>query len=254
MLLKKFKYLLILSGVCIGLCGCNFRIGRFAFLEDDNAKAKKHIDEIVNALDVQDANKLKALFSKNVQNDVKSLDEDIATVFGYYRGKMQSIDYSSANATEDLAQGTKRKTISCGAEIHTDEDDYTILMDYVIKNTKDRADEGLLYINIVRAGEEDEYAYPEYMEGKGIFAPVLIDEEEIEKRRQHVYDKHPEFFDEHPEALDHFRIFEEYPEILDEKPTVFDKYPSLLENLDECDQTPYIVKYYPDYFEEDESE
>lgn len=253
-MLKKLKFLLCLGGMCIGLCGCVIKIGPFVFLGDDDAAAKKHVEEIVAALDDQDSDKLLSLFTNGVKNDVETLDEDVKAVVGYYKGKMKSLDYSRTNSQEDLAHGKKRKTISCSATIHTNKEDYTLLLDYVIKNTMEKGDVGIYFLSIVKTGEEDQYAYPEYVKGEGIFAPVLYDEEEIENRKQAVYNKHPEFFDEHPEALEHFRIFEEYPEFIEEKPTVFDKYPSLLENLDECDQTPWLIKYYPDHFEEDEED
>lgn len=251
MLLKKLSVLIFVGCVCTSLTGCSFRLGKFAFFENDKAKANKYTDKIVSALEEKDADKMKALCTNYIREDYDNLEPDIQTMFHYFTGKKQSVEYSFPVVFEENSHGDRKKTLKCGATIQTDKEIYYLNFDYVKESNKERKDEGFIHISLIKAGEEDKYLFPEYL-NKEVFVPTMVNEQEVEKRRQKVYDAHPEFFDQHAGVLEHFRVFEEYPDLLDEKPTIFEKYPSLLENIDFVDLNPDVITDCPGMFEDDE--
>ena len=90
--MKKMKRLLfILTSVVLafGLTSCSVIGGRFDFLRNDRAIAEDYCEEIIDALENQDTDKLKSMFSTNVLAEAEDIDGGLAYVMDFYQGETQ---------------------------------------------------------------------------------------------------------------------------------------------------------------------
>ena len=71
---------------------------------------KEYKDKVIAAMDAQNADALKALFSKNARECVEDMDFKIALLLKRYKGKSKSVKYDRnfPVVTEDKEKGIKR--------------------------------------------------------------------------------------------------------------------------------------------------
>jgi len=71
---------------------------------------KEYKDKVIAALDNQNADDLKALFSKNARESIEDMDFKIALLLKRYKGKSKSVKYDRnfPVVTEDKEKGIKR--------------------------------------------------------------------------------------------------------------------------------------------------
>lgn len=99
---------------------------------------KEYKDKVIAALDNQNADELKALFSKNARESIEDMDFKIALLLKRYKGKSKSVKYDRnfPVVTEDKEKGIKR-----------------IETYYVVKTDGGNID--FMYIQVVAKDDED---------------------------------------------------------------------------------------------------
>ena len=99
---------------------------------------KEYKDKVIAALDNQNADDLKALFSKNARESIEDMDFKIALLLKRYKGKSKSIKYDRnfPVVTEDKEKGIKR-----------------IETYYVVKTDGGNID--FMYLQVVAKDDED---------------------------------------------------------------------------------------------------
>ena len=99
---------------------------------------KEYKDKVIAALDNQNADELKALFSKNARESIEDMDFKIALLLKRYKGKSKSIKYDRnfPVVTEDKEKGIKR-----------------IETYYVVKTDGGNID--FMYLQVVAKDDED---------------------------------------------------------------------------------------------------
>ena len=99
---------------------------------------KEYKDKVIAALDNQNADALKALFSKNARESIEDMDFKIALLLKRYKGKSKSVKYhrNFPVVTEDKEKGIKR-----------------IETYYVVKTDGGNID--FMYLQVVAKDDED---------------------------------------------------------------------------------------------------
>ena len=99
---------------------------------------KEYKDKVIAALDNQNADDLKALFSKNARDNIEDMDFKIALLLKRYKGKSKSVKYDRnfPVITEDKEKGIKR-----------------IETYYVVKTDGGNID--FMYLQVVAKDDED---------------------------------------------------------------------------------------------------
>ena len=141
--MKKIIFLIIASVLLISACSSvkNTVDGAKGEInQNDNhpRDEKEYKDKVIAALDNQNADDLKALFSKNARESIEDMDFKIALLLKRYKGKSKSVKYDRnfPVVTEDKEKGIKR-----------------IETYYVVKTDGGNID--LMYLQVVAKDDED---------------------------------------------------------------------------------------------------
>ena len=141
--MKKILPIIILSVLVlsVGLIAKNI-VSDFKseVTKNDNQprEEKEYKDKVIAALDNQNADALKALFSKNARESIEDMDFKIALLLKRYKGKSKSVKYDRnfPVITEDKEKGIKR-----------------IETYYVVKTDGGNID--FMYLQVVAKDDED---------------------------------------------------------------------------------------------------
>ena len=141
--MKKIIFLIIASALLISACSSvkNTVDGaKGEITQNDNhpRDEKEYKDKVIAALDNQNADDLKALFSKNARESIEDMDFKIALLLKRYKGKATSVKYDRnfPVVTEDKEKGIKR-----------------IETYYVVKTDGGNID--FMYLQVVAKDDED---------------------------------------------------------------------------------------------------
>ena len=141
--MKKILTIIIISVIVLsaGLIAKNI-VSDFKseVTKNDNQppEEKEYKDKVIAALDNQNADELKALFSKNARESIEDMDFKIALLLKRYKGKSTSVKYDRnfPVVTEDKEKGMKR-----------------IETYYVVKTDGGNID--FMYLQVVAKDDED---------------------------------------------------------------------------------------------------
>ena len=141
--MKKILPIIILSVLVlsVGLIAKNI-VSDFKseVTQNDNQppEEKEYKDKVIAAMDDQNADALKALFSKNARESIEDMDFKIALLLKRYKGKSKSVKYDRnfPVVTEDKEKGIKR-----------------IETYYVVKTDGGNID--FMYLQVVAKDDED---------------------------------------------------------------------------------------------------
>ena len=141
--MKKILPIIILSVLVlsVGLIAKNI-VSDFKseVTKNDNQppEEKEYKDKVIAAMDDQNADALKALFSKNARESIEDMDFKIALLLKRYKGKSKSVKYDRnfPVVTEDKEKGIKR-----------------IETYYVVKTDGGNID--FMYLQVVAKDDED---------------------------------------------------------------------------------------------------
>ena len=141
--MKKILTIIIISVIVLsaGLIAKNI-VSDFKseVIKNDNQppEEKEYKNKVIAALDNQNADELKALFSKNARESIEDMDFKIALLLKRYKGKSKSVKYDRnfPVVTEDKEKGIKR-----------------IETYYVVKTDGGNID--FMYLQVVAKDDED---------------------------------------------------------------------------------------------------
>ena len=127
----------------------------FVLLRDDEAIADEYCEEIIDALETQDTDKLKSMFSTNALAEAEDIDEGLAYVMDFYQGETLSVDLVVATS-ESVDHGEKTIQLICPVDVTTDKDEYFIFFVYNDVDTENPDNVGLYMLQIMKASEKEE--------------------------------------------------------------------------------------------------
>ena len=109
--MKKIIFLIIASALLISACSSvKNTVDEITKNDNQPPEEKEYKDKVIAALDNQNADELKALFSKNARESIEDMDFKIALLLKRYKGKSKSVKYDRnfPVVTEDKEKGIKR--------------------------------------------------------------------------------------------------------------------------------------------------
>ena len=155
---KKMKRLLLFVTsvvLAFGLTSCS-GIGReFDLFRNDEAIADEYCEEIIDALENQDTDKLKSMFSTSALAEAENIDEGLAYVMDFFQGETTLID-GGCSTSESVDHGEKTIRLEGRYWVTTDKDEYFIFFVYDDVDTENPDNVGLYMLQIMKASEREE--------------------------------------------------------------------------------------------------
>ncbi|QUH29776.1 DUF5104 domain-containing protein [Vallitalea guaymasensis] len=161
--MRKLKISFILIFNMLVLSSCSLVDIRLKMLNevDDEAIANARLEEVIEALENQDKDTLKALFSKQALDESNDFDINMNQMFEFFQGEVDSWEKSSGpSASTSNNHGHKTKQINSYYFVNTDKQKYFFLLHDNSVDTDNSDNVGLYLLLIVKA-EDREKIYDE---------------------------------------------------------------------------------------------
>lgn len=162
--------LILASG---SLCSCSMRKS-FLMMVDESI-ANKQFEKLIDAIQTQDIDAVRALFSENALKEAENADESIQAMFDYFHGTMASYnDWAGPNViagNNDDGTGRYWKRYYSTYDIETTQDKYRLAMEIIMADTTDAGNVGIRSLYIIRFEDDTDQncAY----RGDGAYTPGI---------------------------------------------------------------------------------
>lgn len=126
---------------------------------NDEKKANARLVDIIKALENQDKDALKKMFSKQALSEVDDFDKSIDDLFDFFQGEVDSWEKPSGPTVfESNDHGHKKKEVNSYYYLNTDKQKYFLLLrDYPVDT--DHSDNVGLYLILLVKAEDEEKIY-----------------------------------------------------------------------------------------------
>ena len=158
--MKKTLLLLPIIGLVLVLTSCSLR--RNFLMKDDSSVANDKFSELIDAIQTQDINTLKSLFSKNALKEAENLDESIRHLFDYFQGELISYnDWGGPGVKAEMEYGDYQEVYDATYDFETAQDKYRLWMEIITVDTTDADNVGIRSLYIIRFEEDTrtDFAY-----------------------------------------------------------------------------------------------
>lgn len=156
--MKKFIISSVLIFSILLFSACSIGGSRTNMLNKDNDEenANARLEEVIEALNNQDKDTLKGLFSKKALDEVDNFDDSTDYLFDFFQGEANSWEKSGGPTVfESNSHGHKTKEVSSYYYVNTDKQKYFFLLrDYPV-DTDHPDNVGLYMLLVVRAEDEE---------------------------------------------------------------------------------------------------
>ncbi|QEH69888.1 DUF5104 domain-containing protein [Cellulosilyticum sp. WCF-2] len=153
-IIRNVKLIILGTGVCVmvgSIMGCNFR-SRLDYLAEsnrtDDEQSEATRQSIIDALEAQDAQGLKALFSKYALENAEDLDEKIEELMDFYPGCNGGFD-GGCSTLEGTDYGVRTKVLNGTYTVTNDNQEYYLIFTIQIRNDEEPEKVGLHLIEVV---------------------------------------------------------------------------------------------------------
>lgn len=125
--------------------------------EKEVANAK--LEELLNAIQNKDQERLRSLFAKNALSKAKDFDMNMEKLLDYYEGDYISYDDWGGPLTEEETIDAWIKTIKPSYDIKTSKRSYRVAFELRTVDTGDSDNIGLWSIDIIKAENDNDLTY-----------------------------------------------------------------------------------------------
>ena len=94
------------------------------FFDNDDKVAEKRMKQVIQALENQDREGLKAMFSKQALAEADTFDESMDYLFEFFQGEVESYDGGLGPVGEEIRYGKKMKEVKSAYDVITDKGKY----------------------------------------------------------------------------------------------------------------------------------
>ena len=123
----------------------------------EEKRVDARMEQIISAIKDKDRETIKTLFSKRALNEVSDFASEIAYLFDFIQGDIESWERYSWASDGEIDHGKKTLMIRFGINIKTNEDDYRIyVMDYNM-DTINPDNEGVYMMEVSRTSYKGTY-------------------------------------------------------------------------------------------------
>lgn len=175
----KITMMVLSLVVCFSLASCSRLNDIMTLTTEDNQKVSAVLDEVVEAIEQEDQDKLISLFSQNVQDSTADLEEKADALIALFQNKDLSFEVLVATANERrFNHGSRMEKLYPTIDVYADGELYYASMVLCTVNSADRKEEGILTLAFINAKDwndaEGRYRGAEKAEVEGIYG-ILID-------------------------------------------------------------------------------
>ena len=168
--MKKTLLLLPIIGLVLVLTSCSLR--RNFLMKDDSSVANDKFSELIDAIQTQDINTLKSLFSKNALKEAENLDESIRHLFDYLQGELVSYNnWGGPGVKAEMEYGDYQEVYDATYDFETAQDKYRLWIEIITVDTTDADNVGIRSLYIIRFEDDTDQncAY----RGDGAYTPGI---------------------------------------------------------------------------------
>ena len=163
--MKRITAVLLLAALLIAcLNGCGLMLASFETGEEI-------MDAVLSALQEQDKEALRGLFSEYTLSETKGFDRTIEDLFAYYQGKVVSVHDWGTHTSEERDEDMRKHDLYLSYDITTSDQVYRFAVHYCAMNDYAPEQEGICSLYIIKM-EEDTDPQRAYRGGH-IYAPGI---------------------------------------------------------------------------------
>ena len=148
--------------ISIVLCVCStFALCSCGLLETNSDVAKANLEKLIDCLDKNDNNGIKALFASNKIADIPNFDEDVSELLELYKGSFVSHNFDTPATEDDIHNNNKKKWFIIGADIITTQERYHATIYWCDMDTSDKGNVGIwsLYFFNIKDNPLEDYSF-----------------------------------------------------------------------------------------------
>ena len=141
---KVYLTLLIILVLLLTSCSSgDSNMVRDLFRKNEREAANERFEELVKAIQNQDSDSLKLLFSEKSLKESQNAEEDIQALLDYFQGGMN-------------ADGTGRywKCLYATYDVETTQDQYRFAMEFMLQDTADADNVGIRSLYVIRLADD----------------------------------------------------------------------------------------------------
>ena len=155
--------MIIILSLLLASCSLGGNNSRRNFLmKDDSSVANDKFSELIDAIQTQDINTLKSLFSKNALKEAENLDESIRHLFDYFQGELVSYNnWGGPGVKAEMEYGDYQEVYDATYDFETAQDKYRLWMEIITVDTTDADNVGIRSLYIIRFEDDTrtDFAY-----------------------------------------------------------------------------------------------
>ena len=159
----------IFACTLLGFLGCT------ASTTGQNASGdnKAMLEQILSALQSQDAEEIKVLFSPSSLDEAVDIDAGISYIFQLFGGNVTNTKLTGSSGNEEINQGQVVEIETAIFAVTTDKNEYSITFEWYVRNDNEPDEMGLIKLMVLLASEEGAALEnkPFYEIGPGIYIP-----------------------------------------------------------------------------------
>lgn len=153
MVVKRLLLFTTIIALSFGLSSCSsFRAELFA--RDDKKIAETRFQNIIEALENNDKEGLKNMFSPSALKEADDIDGDIEYLMKFYQGKVESKE-DSRQGSDSKNNGERTSELKCFYRVTTDEDKYIVFFIDQLVDTKNPDNVGLYMLQIIKLSDRE---------------------------------------------------------------------------------------------------
>lgn len=148
---RKFIMTLIVGIIVLLFSSCG------EIIINEGQKADERMAQIVSAIEANDKESLKSLFSQKAIDEADDLDGELDALFDFIQGDISSWERSTWSSGEKIEYGKRSLMLRPDYKVVTNVEEYSFfLIDYVI-DTVDPNNEGIYMLEVSRLSYSGEW-------------------------------------------------------------------------------------------------
>lgn len=171
---KKIILLIFLVNIFL-LSSCSIGGSKTAMLnkENDDKKADARLDQVIEAIQNQDKEALRSMFSKQALDEAQDLDGSMDYLFKLFQGEVKSKKRDGLLASETINYGHNTKEVKSAYTVETDKQKYIFFFLECTEDTDNPDNVGLYTLRVIKAEDKDKEYGLSWQDKKiaGIYRP-----------------------------------------------------------------------------------
>lgn len=147
-------FILIISILLLSACNKHAIYGIDNEMKSEEAQADARVEEIVTALNEEDADSIKSLFSKKALEDAVDFDENLDDLLENFDGNITTWERDGLSSSETISDGRESLMSRYSINITAGDEEYLFFVIDYSKNTIEPDKQGLYMLELIKYTDE----------------------------------------------------------------------------------------------------